>query len=466
MRVVDAVVRAWPTMKRRFERSPYSVSLPVPDGSGSRALKPQFHFSELPPIRAARRSHARFVLQADISRFYHSIYTHAIPWALHTKKKAKLTLGRRKGQSESIGDAIDRTLRNGQDRQTLGLPIGPDTSLVLSELILAAADIELSKRLPDVVAFRHYDDYELYFATKSEAESAIVILQEVLGSYELDLGPHKTRILSLPLPHENPWTSAVRNLSQTISTYTITEIELIRYFDRVFEIAEQNAESHVLSYAVSRLQRRVREESWKLLQSLLFQVVLAEPGTFRHVVQHFIDAEASQWQSELDELGNVMNIQIVYHAPLGHGSEVAWALWTLGRFRRRLSRSARDAIAEMKTDSVVALLALRLREQDLSSGRLDSATWRSKMTRANLYGPNWLLAYEAGVKGWLPSRRNSDHIAQDPAFSELRRLGVSFFDSARTLTPNPDLLGEFGDNADDLLRDLESFSDESHRFSQ
>jgi hypothetical protein len=73
---------------------------------------------------------------AEIARFYPSIYTHSIPWALHGKATAKATMG----HSALLGDRLDRLMRKGQDNQAVGIPIGPDTSLVVAEILLSVID--------------------------------------------------------------------------------------------------------------------------------------------------------------------------------------------------------------------------------------------------------------------------------------------------------------------------------------
>jgi hypothetical protein len=62
---------------------------------------------------------------------------------------------------------IDRASRNQQDGQTVGLPIGPDCSLIVAEVILAAVDLALGPR--QLRGLRHIDDYEIGFGTPAEA---------------------------------------------------------------------------------------------------------------------------------------------------------------------------------------------------------------------------------------------------------------------------------------------------------
>ncbi|HEY9822513.1 MAG TPA: hypothetical protein V6D35_17340, partial [Candidatus Sericytochromatia bacterium] len=81
-----------------------------------------------------------------------------------------------------------------------------------------------------------------------------------------------------------------------------------------------------------------------------------------------------------------------------------------------IKEEAAKKISEIE-DSVVALVTLDLRDQGLISSGLDLNRWESLMTTDELYSTNWLLAYEAKIKDWLPSQGKNDHIDED-AFLE------------------------------------------------
>jgi Reverse transcriptase (RNA-dependent DNA polymerase) len=136
--------------------------------------------------RAKTRAVGKYFLRADVTRCYASIYTHSIPWALKGKAWAKTN---RRG---SAGNELDLAIRNGQDQQTLGIPIGPDWSFAIAESVLTAVDNLLTSRINSLSANRFYDDYELAFPTYNEALGAMGILQEALSEYELALNPTKT----------------------------------------------------------------------------------------------------------------------------------------------------------------------------------------------------------------------------------------------------------------------------------
>ncbi|MGE4194915.1 MAG: RNA-directed DNA polymerase [Pseudodesulfovibrio sp.] len=177
----------------------YSVTTPhVNDGEG-RAVVPSKWFNDLPRMRAKQRSNARFLVKADVSKFYHSIYTHSIPWAIHGKAFAKTHRG-----CDYLGNRLDTYLRNGQDAQTVGIPIGPDTSLIIAEIILSQVDKEVVSA-NNLSGFRFVDDYEISCKSMAEVETVISVLETALSRYELQLNPAKLKIIELPDDLDSQW---------------------------------------------------------------------------------------------------------------------------------------------------------------------------------------------------------------------------------------------------------------------
>jgi len=201
--LADEIERQWPQLLTHFRRAAFSASSPIVRRTVlDRALVPRLSHRMLPRLRARRFVGCRYFLHTDINQFYPSIYTHSIPWALHGKAFAKANM------NQTQGDLIDRALRNQQDGQTVGIPIGPDSSLVVAEVVLTAVDLAIAARRPR--GFRLIDDYELGFSTLADAEQALMELQGTLAEYELNLNPRKTRIVEGPLPLR-AWESANRS---------------------------------------------------------------------------------------------------------------------------------------------------------------------------------------------------------------------------------------------------------------
>jgi hypothetical protein len=148
----------WTDIEGAFASSPGSVSKPVLDAAGPRYIRITPH-SDLNRIRLKKLSRFAFCLVADVSRFFPSVYSHSIPWALNGKPAAKLD---HEPKSTTVwGNRLDFSVRQAQSGQTLGIPVGTDTSKIIAEIIMSSVDKELLRlsgtQRPTYV--RHVDDY-------------------------------------------------------------------------------------------------------------------------------------------------------------------------------------------------------------------------------------------------------------------------------------------------------------------
>jgi hypothetical protein len=394
------------------------LSLSVPTLSTRRAVEATHPLNEQPTFRAQRSVGARYLLKADIARYYPSIYTHSIPWALHTKQ-----LARADKKYALLGNRLDLWMKETQDKQTGGIPIWPDSSFIVGEVIGTAMDLQLTSRLPSVRGIRSIDDYFLYFSTVSEAEQCIATLNEIGQEFELNINDAKTEILLLSDSLEPKWKSDLRALAIRDAA-TPQSFDLLTLFDQAFEYSKQFPPDSVLTYAAKlTLGANIVEENWPLCEALLLKAALAE-STMLSVLGE-IYKRFSAFHTDNAALTILIHSICAYHAPLQQGNEVSWALWLAKEMNISISKQVADKIVRLD-DDLVALAALDLNE----NGLFDSegfAKWRSHMQAAELYERHWLVAYEALEHGWLSSLGNNDYIADDEFFSILRQHGVRFY---------------------------------------
>jgi hypothetical protein len=403
--------QGWGRLEKHFEKSLYSTSIPVTDTSGTRALRRQLDGTELAVRRAETRRASRYLLRTDISRFYGSIYTHSIPWALDGKATAK------KSRKGGLANNLDASLRNSQDGQTLGIAVGPDASLVVAEVLACAVDKELQNR--GLFGMRFMDDYEIGFLSRSGAEAGLATVEEVLAEFELAINPRKTSINKLPVELDRLWAAEIK--TYPFKEGNVAGRDLLHYFNHVFELKRAYPSDAVLSYAVSRL-RSIEIDDRPLLQNLICQCALAEPGAMESVVTLLQEKMAGDLTDAIDKL---IASTIAYHAPLSHGSELAWSLWALIWFKRAIpARIARRL--QGNRDPAVIVLSLHAKELGLIPKSVSLVDW-SMLEASSLYDSNWLLAYEAECRGWLPSNRKK-YVDADPNFSGLKQAGVSFYE--------------------------------------
>src|SRR5882672_9405047 len=90
-RLCDFVTCNWTNLKQCATRSPFSLTIPV-DGNPERAISPKHTLDDRMSKRAEIRARSKFILRTDVNRFYPSIYTHSIPWAIHSKSVVKAAM--------------------------------------------------------------------------------------------------------------------------------------------------------------------------------------------------------------------------------------------------------------------------------------------------------------------------------------------------------------------------------------
>lgn len=420
--LADAIAVHWSKIRSFLGRSS-ALSVPTLRPRNRRAAGPTTHSDKLPMVRAAQRRKGGFLLVADVSEFYRSVYSHSIPWAVHGKANIKHNLSLpHSARSVYWADALDEALRPTVYGQTNGIPIGPDTSFIIGEILLCAVDRNL-----DAGSFiRFYDDYEFVTATRAEADHVLLQLQNSLASLDLELNSRKTSIVELPavMSQGSEWVR--KALSPKLSFD-----ELIMFFDRIFESGRSFRNSPITSFALSLVgERQWVKSQWPLLQQLMGQAVSVDPGAVhqyvRALVRLYVEQQLVPDPTLLSEL---LDALVSRHAPLGHSSEVAWSLWAAMAFDARLSAHATRVTATMD-DDVVSLLALEANTRGVFEGSLDTTLWASHMCRSELYGEHWLLAYEGLRRNLLPSN-SGDFIGADPAFAWLRSNDVRFMKQFR-----------------------------------
>lgn len=371
------------------------------------------------------------ILIADVSRFYGTLYTHSIPWALHGKQWAKANLNTAAFKA-SIGDKLDVAVRKGNDNQTIGIPVGPDSSRILSEIVIVAVD----KQLRDAVGMerdavvRNVDDWFIGFDGAAQAEEAMAALARACRDYQLEIHPEKTKLTSTSLLVEPLWPTLIQQIN--IAKYERQQAKDIEhYFSQSFHLSKENRDANVLDYAIKRtMSSRILPSNWHRYETYLLKSVRSNQTVLPAVVQILASYNASGYSLGRSRIEKMIADLIRKSAPLGHHAEVAWALFLAKALRITLPDKAVNPVLDLES-SVCALISLDLQSRGLI-GSVDTSLWRQSMNSTGLYSNMWLLSYEANIKGWLSSGAPS-HVASDPYFSVLSGKGVFFYDEKRNV---------------------------------
>lgn len=440
------IAQDWPELQQFCSLSPFSKTTPKEDNN--RAITWATPLDKIAELRVEQRVGARYVLQADVSEFYSSIYTHTIPWALDGKDKAKSSRNKKKLIKTLKGNLLDCLSRNIQSAQTVGIPIGPDTSLPIGELILTAVDRLVKSHLDKcklVRGFRFVDDYEFVCNSIVDAEFILNILQNALGEYELHINPRKTRILELPNIFDTPWVQDLATFQLESEKPDVLHSQIIRYFNRAFELTKDNPGEPVLKYAVRRVSEidcKTTSEVAQLLQRLLFQAAVVDPGTLHTALYITFEHRKQGLSIDKEAIKRALTAIICRHSVLQHGGDIAWVLWGAVVFDIKLEE---DAICELEhlTDPIAILMALFADSKGKCVRKPKQAAWEQIVTKGELFESRWLVAYEAVGQDWFP-KIIKDPAESDPFFAEARKKGVKFINSSAALEiPAPSPAGKY-----------------------
>lgn len=448
-----ACATEWAGLQSHLTKSRVSISKPAPlvsntpNDRGVRYFQNELPRGDRGASRSAMLGGTRYTLQADVSNFYGSVYTHAIDWALNTKAVAKQNA---RARTESPGGTLDKLVRNGQDGQTKGIPVGPDTSHLLSEILMCELDHSLQAACPQVEgrAIRYVDDFEFAARSYAEAESVLQEWDAILTDFELSLNPLKTRIVEGAMPPEALWKIQLRQHPLREESETKLANDLRSLFSLAMEASASAPGTPALTYAIRRVTSiPVAGAAWTELQNLLLGSVTAEPSCLPRVYQLVASALWGGRIVDLDRFEEVLNELCLHHAPLEHGSEVTWALYLLHRLGLTVHSDAAEAVLAMKDNcSLILLRDLQSRKRVGGTG-LDWSSVHSRAEDQDAHkGSDWLLAYEFARNGWA----GDQHFRSQPHWNELLDLDVEFFVSPPALQASPQgPKGKEGGSADE-----------------
>lgn len=157
-----------------------------------------------------------FLTVTDIKNFYPSIYTHSIAWAVHGKKRMKVSKNRR--NYGLLGNRLDKLFQNSRDGQTNGISVSSMVSDIVAEIILSDVDKKISKKIEEqglknkVLITRFRDDYRILSKNVEDGKTVLNILNKTLfEEYDLSLNSDKTEThMDIIDGTYRPWTLEIK----------------------------------------------------------------------------------------------------------------------------------------------------------------------------------------------------------------------------------------------------------------
>lgn len=375
----NAICDNWDSLKSHFDGSLISISRPEVKAESKRAISMEYEFRQKEIQNLFRSIGSRYHLKIDISRYYSTIYTHIIPWALHTKIVAK----RRQRDNSLYGNTIDKCIRNMQDAQTLGITIGPDTSAIIAEVIGTALDVEIQRVYTnDIKGFRQIDDFSLFFNDLSEAEKALSNVQSILKNYELEINVQKTKILPLPEQFIPEWKVDIRSFSfRDGNSVKKQNTDLLDYFSKTFKYCTLFPGDSVLKYALKRIRgETIHPDNWSIYESLILKSITSDPNCLETATEILKQYNDLGYDLNKERISECINEMLLFHSRFRDDHELSWTLYLAKSLGIRINGTLIKGLSFLE-NPIVILGLLDLRESSLLEDSLDTALWERFIRR-------------------------------------------------------------------------------------
>jgi len=228
-----------------------------------------------------------YVYHTDITDCYGSIYTHSIPWALHSKKVSKAKRKDKDFNKKYIGGMIDFHIQNMSNGQTNGIPQGSVLMDFIAEIVLSYTDECLSLKLKyidkkDFYILRYRDDYRIFVNSPQIADEIIKILTEVLMDLGLRLHSGKTvssnNIIQSSIKQDKmEWLSINKNVKTIQKQFLLIHQFSLKYPNSGTIVKELQS----ISKKIRRRKEKIKKtENIEVLISIIVDIALLNPRTY------------------------------------------------------------------------------------------------------------------------------------------------------------------------------------------
>lgn len=368
----------------------------------------------------------KYRLKVDITNCYNSFYTHSITWAVCGKDLAKsyfrtLTPEYLKTDYE-LADSLDCFVRFQKNNETNGIIVGPYTSRIVSEIILARLDKMLSEK--GFIFKRYVDDYKFYFRSDSQAQESLPAIEKILNEFNLTLNASKTEIQKYPYEIISGIKDIYDNALKKEGVFGV-----LNSAAQLHLAGEKGAYKYALKYLRGK---SIPKNDMQVVIPTLINIMLLDPK-YGRIITDYLKNNLSSINA--DTLTIVFNNELT--SCLKNELQQETLLFIQLIKDLNLCINAENLIGVLKSDNDFAIIiALDLwKNRNHSVTRTRQEAHRIKLAIKELLcslkgeklsGSRWLLLYEMVIHKLVPEV-DLPEITFSDFFEKMKELNVSFY---------------------------------------
>lgn len=431
------IAQNWKTIQKWLSRQTYSEDEIVVSGEHERAIK-GINF----PLHRAKTSFieatADWLVKTDITRFYPSLYTHSIPWAAYGKEQVKGSL---KTYDGCLADRLDVLVRSCNRNQTVGIPIGPETSRILAEIVSSRIDYDFSthflnsskdgKGIKPKGVDRLQDDWIVGTSSLEQAENILSVITKCYREYGLEINGAKTSVTHLMKSESLNWKSEIASfLSHRRGA--LYGGRLVEFLTLCLRLQLDAPSDPVLNYALSIIEgHRFRTEDLEAVETFLLKAVAIAPISLDRICRIILNIDHETGKLAKRRLAGRFIELAERHIENGSLYEVIWLLFTVRGLKQPFLSKRIIELSETAQSSALRLLLLDMHQLELCIKAPPKGAWEKEISADRCLSDwTWLYAYEAVRKGWLNS---TPAFLNSPFLKPMHIRDVVFYDQKRNV---------------------------------
>ena len=373
-----------------------------------------------------------FVLKADISRFFYTAYTHTLPWAVLGKDKVKEWLvNHRQKLNRHWSNDLDKALQSCQSRETFGIPVGPDTSRIVAEVLMSGveSDREWLAAIEGKTAHRLIDDFIVGFDSEAEANNALSVLRRSLWKYNLQLNDEKTGVFRADSIFRDRWKLEFDTRLAPAYDEQEERREINRLIDLALHLCKEYASGSPAIFTCNRLSRfRLFGNNVEIVVRALLRFARDFPASTSHVAAFLINHQSACNRPPIRALiERWVRESVRRGGPGSYEFELVWSLVVSAVFRIQITEEELQPFDQVPSSVAFCILGL-LRERGLLSVPLSRWSWRAEFKKSGIYGENWLPVYEAVRRKWTSDQAIRSAVTADWLFNDMLSQNVTFIE--------------------------------------
>ena len=233
--------------------------------------------------------------------------------------------------------AIDVLVRACNRNQTVGIPIGPETSRIIAEVISSRIDADFQSHKLDLAAHsvdRLQDDWSVGARTLEQAEDVVTCISSIYRSYGLEINGSKTSVDHIIGSRRKTWISEIGAFLSHRSG-SLRGARLREFIILSLRLQSDFQSEPVISYALSVIERAgLINPDIREIESFLLKAAVIAPSSMDKICRIILNLQHTSRGVSAERIGRRFVLLAERNLEKGHHFETIWLLYTLRGLKR------------------------------------------------------------------------------------------------------------------------------------